>query len=141
MRRVETPQLVCQTYSCLPSLLWNFTSKALPKFWPRSCEVPACSALPSCIMASMVYEASAPANFSLSLLRPRITGMAMNSRAKSAYTPSICITSATASSWVECAVWPSCQRNSLVRRNMRVRSSQRMTLAHWLMSSGRSRYD
>ena len=27
----------------------------------------------------------------------------------------------------------------MVRRNMRVRSSQRTTLAHWLMSSGRSR--
>ena len=53
MSRVVTPQLVCQTYSSWPSLFWNFTSKALPKFWPRSWLVPACSAWPSCIMASM----------------------------------------------------------------------------------------
>ena len=33
-----------------------------------------------------------------------------------------------ASSAVACAVWPSCQRNSLVRRNSRVRISQRRTL-------------
>ena len=29
----------------------------------------------------------------------------------------------------------------MVRRNIRVRSSQRTTLAHWLMRIGRSRYD
>ncbi len=40
-----------------------------------------------------------------------------------------------------CAVCPSCQRNSVVRRNIRVRSSQRTTLAHWLIRIGRSRYD
>ena len=38
-----------------------------------------------------------------------------------------------------CAVWPSCQRNSVVRRNIRGRSSQRTTFAHWLSSMGRSR--
>ncbi len=37
------------------------------------------------------------------------------------------------------AVWPSCQRNSLVRRKRRGRSSQRTTFAHWFSSSGRSR--
>ena len=43
-------------------------------------------------------------------------------------------------SWrVECAVWPSCQRNSEVRRNRRGRSSQRTTFAHWLIFIGRSR--
>ena len=47
---------------------------------------------------------------------------------------------ARASSSVACAVWPSCQRNSLVRRNSRGRSSHRTTLAHWFTSSGRSRW-
>src|SRR5215218_904310 len=48
---------------------------------------------------------------------------------------------AAASSRVAWAVWPSCQRNSVVRRNSRGRSSQRTTLAHWLSSRGRSRWD
>ena len=47
--------------------------------------------------------------------------------------------SSTASGSVACAVWPSCHRNSAVRRNIRVRISQRTTLHHWLISSGRSR--
>jgi hypothetical protein len=38
-------------------------------------------------------------------------------------------------------VWPSCQRNSVVRRNGRVTFSQRTTLHHWLRSIGRSRHD
>ena len=37
-------------------------------------------------------------------------------------------------------VWPSCQRNSLVRRNGRVAFSQRMTEHHWLYFIGRSRH-
>jgi hypothetical protein len=65
--------------------------------------------------------------------------MAIQFSAKSAYTPSIFIVSTTASSAVAWAVCPSCHRNSAVRRNSRVRISQRTTLAHWLMSSGRSR--
>src|SRR5438445_113579 len=48
---------------------------------------------------------------------------------------------AAASSRVACAVWPSCQRNSVVRRNMRGRSSHRTTFAHWFKHNGRSRYD
>ncbi len=48
---------------------------------------------------------------------------------------------ARASSRVACAVCPSCQRNSLVRRKIRGRSSHRTTFAHWLSSSGRSRYE
>ena len=40
--------------------------------------------------------------------------------------------SASASSAVACMVWPSCQRNSLVRRNGRVFFSQRTTEHHWL---------
>ena len=45
------------------------------------------------------------------------------------------------SSAVAWAVWPSCQRNSAVRRNRRVRISQRTTLAHWLHRMGRSRQE
>jgi hypothetical protein len=52
-RRVDTPQEVDQTCSHVPSLVWNFTSNALAKFCPRLWEVPACSALPSCMSASM----------------------------------------------------------------------------------------
>ena len=48
--------------------------------------------------------------------------------------------SAFASSAVAWAVCPSCQRNSAVRRKSRVRISHRTTFAHWLMSSGRSRW-
>ena len=51
--RVLTPQLVAQAYSSLFCSLVNFTSNALAKFCPRKCDVPACSALPSCIIASM----------------------------------------------------------------------------------------
>ena len=51
--RVDTPQLVAQAYSCCPLSLWNFTSNALAKFWPRKWLVPACSAFLSCIIASM----------------------------------------------------------------------------------------
>ena len=68
-------------------------------------------------------------------------GMAQTLRANSSYTRHIRSVSSTASSLVAWAVWPSCQRNSVVRRNTRGRSSQRTTLAHWLISSGRSRYD
>ena len=49
--------------------------------------------------------------------------------------------SSSASASVSCAVCPSCQRNSVVRMNGRVTFSQRTTLAHWLMSTGRSRHD
>ena len=51
--RVLTPQLVSWTYSSFPSLLWYWISNASAKFVPKLWLVPACSALPSCIMASM----------------------------------------------------------------------------------------
>ncbi len=51
--RVDVPHDVCHTYSGSPRSFWNLTSNALPKFWPRSWLVPACSALPSCMYASM----------------------------------------------------------------------------------------
>mmetsp|Transcript_9139 Transcript_9139/g.26677 ORF Transcript_9139/g.26677 Transcript_9139/m.26677 type:complete len:309 (+) Transcript_9139:454-1380(+) len=139
MSRVLTPQLVAQTISRLPSLFWNCTSKALAKFWPRKCEVPLCSAQPFCMSASMVYVSTAPAKRSDGLLAPGVSGTASRFSTTSAYTSSISRAVASASSAVACAVWPSCQRNSALRRNGRVRISQRTTLAHWLSFSGRSR--
>mmetsp|Transcript_22814 Transcript_22814/g.70485 ORF Transcript_22814/g.70485 Transcript_22814/m.70485 type:complete len:413 (+) Transcript_22814:169-1407(+) len=139
--RVDTPHDVCHTCRCSPSSSWNCVPKALAKFCPRLWLVPACSALRSPIIASIVYVWSAPANFSMRLLRPQMTGMASTPSASSRYTSSICSVSASASSCVACAVWPSCHRNSSVRTNGRVRISQRTTLAHWLTSSGRSRYE
>ncbi len=47
------PHDVPQTCWSDLSRAWNLMSKALAKFWPRLCEVPACRALPSCISASM----------------------------------------------------------------------------------------
>ena len=80
-RRVETPQLVAQTYSCSLSLFWKVQSNALAKFCPRKWLVPAWSALPSCISASMVNVSTAPAKRSLAVLTPRTTGIAMYSSA------------------------------------------------------------
>ena len=105
-------------------------SLALAKFWPRKWLVPACSALRSCIIASMQKVCSAPGKRSPAVFSPLITGIAIHSSANVAYTSSMRMVSSTASSRVACAVWPSCQRNSVVRRNMRVRISQRTTLAH-----------
>ena len=79
--RVETPHDVAHTYSSLPSLLTYCTSKALAKFCPRKCDVPLCSALPSCISASIVSVSSAPANRSLGDLCPTITGSDIHSSA------------------------------------------------------------
>ncbi len=138
---VETPHDVAQTYSGLLSLLRYVTSNAFAKFCPRKWLVPLCRALPSCIIASIVYVSRAPAKRSVSLFTPCTTGTAMYFSAKSAYTCSIFCASASASSFVACAVWPSCQRNSDVRRNGRVRISHRMTLHHWLHISGRSRQE
>ena len=53
--RVETPHDVVQANSSLAVLRsWNLISWAWEKFCPRKCDVPACSALRSCIMASML---------------------------------------------------------------------------------------
>ena len=92
-------------------------------------------------MASIVNVSIAPANRSLALFTPLITGTAMYFSAKSAYTLSIFTASSIASSYVACAVCPSCHRNSAVRRNILVLISQRITLAHWLTRIGRSRYE
>ena len=85
--------------------------------------------------------ATAPGNRSPAVFSPLITGMAIAFSANSAYTSSIRSVSSRASASVACTVCPSCHRNSVVRRNIRVRNSQRTTLAHWLIRIGRSRYD
>ena len=51
--RVETPHEVVQQYSSVPDGLANLISWAWAKFCPRKCDVPAWSALPSCIIASI----------------------------------------------------------------------------------------
>jgi hypothetical protein len=90
-------------------------------------------------MASMQVLCRAPANFSLSVLTPRIDRHGHDVLGEVAVDAEHARTSSWASSWLAWAVCPSCHRNSVVRRNMRVRFSQRMTLAHWFTSSGRSR--
>ena len=141
MRRVDTPHDVAHTYSGLFSLLRYVTSKLFAKFCPRKWLVPLCRALPSCIMASMVYVSRAPAKRSVSLFTPCSTGTAIHFSANSAYTFSMRRASSSASSRVAWAVWPSCHRNSAVRRNGRVRISHRITLHHWLHIRGRSRHE
>ena len=63
------------------SFVWNVTSKAFAKFCPRKWEVPDCRALPSCIIASMAYVSTAPANFSAAVFTPASTGNAIHSSA------------------------------------------------------------
>ena len=53
MSRVDTPHDVVQTCCTVLSRPWNWMSKALAKFCPRLCDVPACSARPSPISASI----------------------------------------------------------------------------------------
>ena len=74
--RVVTPQDVVHTYCSVLSRPWNWMSNALAKFCPRLCDVPAWSARPSPISASIEYVREAPANFSLSLFWPSTTGIA-----------------------------------------------------------------
>ena len=52
--RVLTPQLVVFASSSSPAAFWNRMFCAEAKLVPRKCEVPAWSALPSCIIASML---------------------------------------------------------------------------------------
>ncbi len=83
MRRVETPHDVVHANCSALSRPWKRISKALAKFCPRLCEVPACSARPSPISASIEYVLDAPANFSLLLFWPSITGIASTFSANS----------------------------------------------------------
>ena len=96
--RVETPHEVFQANSSPPPSAANFRLNCFAKFCPRLCDVPACSALLSCISASVAYVRRAPANFSDSVFRPVTTGIASHSSMNSRYTPSICRVSASASS-------------------------------------------
>src|SRR2546426_6005448 len=90
--RVDTPHDVFHTCSRPPAAVWYCTLKAFAKLWPRLCDVPAWSALLSCISASRAYVRRAPANFSLSVLRTVITGIAIQFSWNVRYTPSICRT-------------------------------------------------
>ena len=80
-RRVETPQDVAQACCQVPASFWNLTSNALAKFCPRKWLVPACSALLSCIIASM-QRWNRARELLLSLLGPVSTGIAIHSSAK-----------------------------------------------------------
>ena len=53
IRRVVMPQDVCQAYCSDLSRAWNLMSNTFEKFWPSMCDVPACSARPSPISASI----------------------------------------------------------------------------------------
>ena len=51
--RVDTPHDVVQACCTVLSRPWNWMPNALAKFCPRLCDVPACSARPSPISASI----------------------------------------------------------------------------------------
>mmetsp|Transcript_13233 Transcript_13233/g.43851 ORF Transcript_13233/g.43851 Transcript_13233/m.43851 type:complete len:320 (+) Transcript_13233:290-1249(+) len=104
--RVLTPQLDWCTYCFLPFSSRKVVSNALAKLSPRLCDVPACRAFLSPIIASMVYVVFAPAKVSTLDFRPTTTGIAAIVAANSAYTWTISIAFASASSGVACAVWP-----------------------------------
>ena len=68
-------------------------------------------------------------------------GIARWSSNKDLYISTIFNVSTIASFLVACAVCPSCHKNSDVLKNNLVLISQRTTFAHWLIITGRSRYD
>ena len=117
-------------------------SNALAKFWPRLCDVPG---LQRAAVAHQRLDRVRPLGagelLALGLPPRRRRAWRARSRRTPCRAPGSCSVSSSASSAVSCAVWPSCQRNSVVRRNSRVTFSQRTTLAHWLMRIGRSRHD
>mmetsp|Transcript_461 Transcript_461/g.1718 ORF Transcript_461/g.1718 Transcript_461/m.1718 type:complete len:246 (-) Transcript_461:715-1452(-) len=82
-RRVDTPHDVAHTGRDSPSASLYLTPKASEKAVPRKCDVPDCRAHPSCIMASMVSVASAPAKRSEGVFSPMRTGTAMQERTTS----------------------------------------------------------
>ena len=81
--RVVLPQEVCQAYSWLPSLDRYWMLNALAKFCPNSWLVPIWRALPSPIIPSRVRVLMAPANRSLTVLRPGTTSIARTFSMKS----------------------------------------------------------
>ena len=94
-------------------------------------QVPICSALPSPIIPSIVHVYVAPAKRS----RRSCARAAPGSRARRAPSPRRRRAGCAARTRARRlpsrgTVWPSCHRNSVVRRNRRGRSSQRTTLAH-----------
>mmetsp|Transcript_7164 Transcript_7164/g.25558 ORF Transcript_7164/g.25558 Transcript_7164/m.25558 type:complete len:247 (-) Transcript_7164:298-1038(-) len=142
MVRVVRPQLFCHTFSRPPSSASNVMSKISAKFCPRQCDVAAWMARPFVGMsASTVVVYSPPANFSFSDLRPLMTGTASSSSYTRAYKSRICSTSTSASALVANAEWPSCHRNSRVRRKgVGCLNSHRTMLVHWLSLRGKSRW-
>ena len=137
IKRVDTPHEVAQTNSCLPSRVANFTSNARAKFWPRK-------------VRGTCLQRLAVLHHGFNAVRVEGTGKPLVRRLDPFEHrhghPAFCKVcrrrraswraSATASSEVSWAVCPSCQRNSAVRRNSRVRISQRTTLAHWFTNRG-----
>ena len=81
--RVDMPHDVVKAGFLAPSSSVNSIPIALEKFVPRKCDVPDCSALPSCIIASIVRLETAPGKRSASGFSPSITGIASISSAKS----------------------------------------------------------
>ena len=130
MIRVDIPHDVWCTYWSLLSLSVYWIPNAFANPSPKLWLVPDCNAFPSCINASIVYVACAPANFSFSVFCPLTTGIARYCSQKSAYIFNICTVLASASSAVACAVCPSCQKNSEVLKNGLVVFSQRTTETH-----------
>ena len=80
--RVEVPHDVDHGFA----RCWFLSRYSMPyaseKCWPRLWLVPACSARPSPISASIAYVRRAPANFSLSVFWPKSTGIASISSEK-----------------------------------------------------------
>ncbi len=74
---VLKPHEVVHAYFSFSSLSRNFIPNGFEKFWPSMWLVAICSAFPSGMNASTVVVYSAPANFSLSVFLPAMTGIAM----------------------------------------------------------------
>mmetsp|Transcript_10588 Transcript_10588/g.23158 ORF Transcript_10588/g.23158 Transcript_10588/m.23158 type:complete len:236 (-) Transcript_10588:917-1624(-) len=142
MERVVSPQEVCQGICFSPFSSSKFILNIFPKFWPRLWLGAPWIALPEPLMyASTVVVCFAPANFSLSVFWPLITGTASSSSYTRSYRSRMESTRFCAFSYVSWAVCPSCQRNSLERRKgVASLNSHRTTLLHWFSSIGRSRW-
>ena len=81
--RVLIPHELVWHSSAVPLSLVKVIPNAAAKFVPKKCEVPACRARPSRIMASIVNVRSAPANRSLGVFSPGTVAMAAVCTARS----------------------------------------------------------
>ena len=137
--RVVIAKVFCQAYWFSPSWSTKVISKAFENFWPSECQSGPWMAFPSGSRCSMLYVASAPANFSWSVFLPVHPGIARNSSVILRSISSIWSLSASASSLVAKMVCPSFHRNSLPRRKgVGCLNSHLTTLFHWLSLRGRS---